>query len=83
MLGASLITASTCPLTTTGYRSDRRIGRSRSVEAEHRKERLVDTPHLLVREVTALSTQPGGIYRTDLLDQNLRALTADLDLGTE
>ncbi len=35
---------------------ERRVGARSSIEAEHRQERLVDTPHLFVREMAAAST---------------------------
>jgi hypothetical protein len=54
-----------------------------SVQAEDRKEGLVDSPHLLGREMADEGTQTPAVHRSDLFDENFGRLARHVHLGAK
>lgn len=50
---------------------------------ENGNECFVDTPKLLVGQMTAQLAQAPGVYRTDLFDENAGGFPFDLRFGPE
>lgn len=53
-----------------------------SVEAEHQFQRIIDCPHLVSVKGGDLLTEPTYVEGGNLLDQDLRSITQDLNDGS-
>jgi len=51
------------------------------LKTENGQERLVDSPHFLSTRMFGEVSEPGGVDGADLLDEDLRCLVLDDDLG--
>jgi hypothetical protein len=54
-----------------------------SVETEHREESGVDLPLLIDRDAVHLIPETGDVDSAELLDEDSRGFTGDVDLGSE